>query len=226
MYPMPVATLYTIFSSKGKTLEDVIHREKHCVITKNTNAHWAVLYLDGNRNQAYYLDSYGNKPSDHLVRNIQQKFASWATLCNSVKLQNDSYRCRVWSCYFISVIFEFLKSSLKPSISLGQFVKIFLNKKHLHDVRVNRNDINSIFNSQKRLYVATQTSKFIKMLEQNECDSSNVTNSATSHNYHKFTFDHLPNNIAFHTVAFDSQHLLWIDPHVSNGIQYIKFLSK
>ena len=64
------------------------------------------------------------------------------------------------------------------------------------------------------------------MLEQNECDSSNVTNNATSHNDHKFTFDHLPNNIHFHTVAFDSQLLLWIDPPVSNGIQYIKFLSK
>ena len=39
MYPMPVATLYTIFSPKTKTLEEVIHREKHCVIPININAH-------------------------------------------------------------------------------------------------------------------------------------------------------------------------------------------
>ena len=136
MYPMPVATLYTIFSSKGKILEEVIHREKHCVIPIDINAHWAVLYLDGNRNQAYYLDSYGNKPSDQLVRNVQQKFANWAILCNSVKLQNDSYQCGVWSCCFISVILEFLKSSLKPSIAFGQFIKISLNKNHLCDVRI------------------------------------------------------------------------------------------
>ena len=54
------------------------------------------------------------------------------------------------------------------------------------------------------------------MLEQNECDASNVTTNATSHNDCKITFNHLPNNIHFHTVAIDSQHLLWIDPHVSN----------
>ena len=53
------------------------------------------------------------------------------------------------------------------------------------------------------------------MLEQNECDASNMTTNATSHNDHKLTFNHLPNNIHFHTVAVDSQHL-WIDPHVSN----------
>ena len=54
------------------------------------------------------------------------------------------------------------------------------------------------------------------MFEQNECDASNVTTNATSHNDCKITFNHLPNNIHFHTVAIDSQHLLWIDPHVSN----------
>ena len=75
MYPMPVTTLYNIFSSKSNTLQDAIHREKHCVIHIN-NAHWALLYLDGNRNQAYCLDSYGDKPSDQLVRNVQQKFAN------------------------------------------------------------------------------------------------------------------------------------------------------
>ena len=142
MYPMLVATLYTIFSSKTKTLEEVIHREKHCVIPININAHWAVLYLDGNRNQAYYLGSYGNKPNDQLVRNVQQKFANWTVLCNLVKLQNDSYQCGVWSCYFISFIFEFLKNSLKPSIPFEQFIKISLNVNHLCDVRINRNNIN------------------------------------------------------------------------------------
>ena len=45
------------------------------------------------------------------------------------------------------------------------------------------------------------------MLEQNDCDASNVTTNATSHNDHKLTFNHLPNNIHFHTVAVDSQHL-------------------
>ena len=64
------------------------------------------------------------------------------------------------------------------------------------------------------------------MLEQNECDASYVTTNVTSHNDCKFTFNHLPNNIHVHTVAIDSQHLLWIDPHFSNGIQYLKFLSK
>ena len=54
------------------------------------------------------------------------------------------------------------------------------------------------------------------MLEQNECDASKVTTNATSHNDRKFTFNHLPNNIHFHTVSIDIQHLLWIDPHVSN----------
>ena len=72
MYPRPVATLY-IISLKSKTLEEVIHREKHCLVHIIINAHWAVLYLDGNQNQAYYLDPYGNKPSDQLVRNVQQK---------------------------------------------------------------------------------------------------------------------------------------------------------
>ena len=76
MYPMPVTTLYNIFSSKSNTLEDAIHREKHCVIHININAHWALLYLDGNRNQAYCLDSYGDNPSDQLVGNVQQKFAN------------------------------------------------------------------------------------------------------------------------------------------------------
>ena len=226
MYPMPAATLYTIFSSKTKTLEEVMHREKHCVIPISINAQWAVLYLGGNRNQTYYLDTYGNKPNDQLVRNVQQKFANRTILCNSVKLQNDSYQCGAWSCYFISVIFEFLKNSLKPSIPFEQLIKISLNVNHLCDVRINRNNINSNFISQKRLYFAIETNKFIKMLEQNECDANNVTINATTHNDYKFTFDHLPNDIHFHTVAIDSQHLLWIDPHVSNGIQYIKFLSK
>ena len=226
MYPMPVATLYIIFSSKTKTLEEVIHREKHCVIPININAHWAVLYLDGNRNQAYYLDSYGNKPNDQLVRKVQQKFANWTILCNSVKLQNDSYQCGVWSCYFISVIFEFLKNSLKPSIPFEQFIKISLNVNHLCDVRINRNNINSNIISQKRLYFGTETNKFIKMLEQNECDANNVRTNATIHNDYKFTFDHLPNDIHFHTVAIVIQHLLRIDPHVSNEIHYIKFSSK
>ena len=121
MYPMPVATLYSILLSKSKTLKEMIPREKHCVISINVNAHWPVLYLDSNRNQTYYLDSYGNKPSNQLVRNVQQKFANWTTLCNTVKLQDDSYQCGAWSCYFISVIFGFLKSSLKPSILFGQF---------------------------------------------------------------------------------------------------------
>ena len=38
MYLRPVATLY-IFSLKGKTLEEVIHREKHCLIHIIINAH-------------------------------------------------------------------------------------------------------------------------------------------------------------------------------------------
>ena len=95
MFPMPVATLYAIFSSKSKTLEEVIYREKHCVIPISINAHWAVVYLEGNQDQAYHLDSYGNKPNDQLVRSLQQKFANWTILCNSVKLKNDSYQCGV-----------------------------------------------------------------------------------------------------------------------------------
>ena len=126
-------------------------------------------------------------------------------------------------CYFISVIFEFLKNSLKPSVPFEQFIKISLNVNHLCDVQINCNNINSNFISQRRLYFAIETSKFIKMLERNECDDSNV---ATTHNDYKFTFDHLPNDIHFYTFAIESQHLLWIDPHVSNGIEYIKFLSK
>ena len=39
MYPMPVTTLNTIISSKTETLEEVIQREKHCVISININAH-------------------------------------------------------------------------------------------------------------------------------------------------------------------------------------------
>ena len=104
--------------------------------------------------------------------------------------------------------------------------KFSLNVNHLCDVRINRNNTNSNFISQKRLYFATETNKFIKMLEQNECDANNVTTNTTTLNDYKFTSDHLPNDIHFHTVAIDSQHLPWIDPHVSNGIQYIKFLSK
>ena len=38
MYLRPVATLY-IFSLKGKTLEEMIHREKHCLIHITVNAH-------------------------------------------------------------------------------------------------------------------------------------------------------------------------------------------
>ena len=38
MYPRPVATLY-IFSLKGKTFEEVIHREKHCLVDIIINAH-------------------------------------------------------------------------------------------------------------------------------------------------------------------------------------------
>ena len=38
MYPRPVATLY-IISLKSKTLEEVIHREKHCLVHIIINAH-------------------------------------------------------------------------------------------------------------------------------------------------------------------------------------------
>ena len=38
MYPRPVATVY-VFSLKGKTLEEVIHREKHCLVHIVINAH-------------------------------------------------------------------------------------------------------------------------------------------------------------------------------------------
>ena len=47
---MHVATLYTIFLSKSKTLEDVIDSEKHCVTPVNIEVHWVVLNLDSNCN--------------------------------------------------------------------------------------------------------------------------------------------------------------------------------
>ena len=72
---------------------------------------------------------------------MYKKIANWAILCNSVKLQNDSCKCCFWLYYFISVVLEFLKSSLKTSITFGQFIKISYNVNHLCDMRINRNNI-------------------------------------------------------------------------------------
>ena len=41
--------LYHIFV-QNKTLEDIIHKEKHCVTPKNINGHWVVFNLDSNCN--------------------------------------------------------------------------------------------------------------------------------------------------------------------------------
>ena len=50
MCSVHVAIFYTIFLSKSKTLEDIIHKEKHCVTPKNINGHWVVFNLDSNCN--------------------------------------------------------------------------------------------------------------------------------------------------------------------------------
>ena len=79
MYPMPFEVLAEIFNSESRAFQKVADEKQNCIVPLNTGGNWVVLFFLGNTKKIYYLDSFGNPPSERIVNLVNKRFFCWET---------------------------------------------------------------------------------------------------------------------------------------------------
>jgi len=108
---MPVEVLCHMIQTTNNIINDIIQNSSNYILPLNTGKHWVTLFFHGHQKTIYYIDSFGSSMSKELTSILRNTFVQWSNVINTKQLQEDSYQCGVWSCYFIAMILEYLKNN-------------------------------------------------------------------------------------------------------------------
>jgi len=70
------------------------------------------------------LDSFSNQPSSKLKVLLNHRFIDWDVLHNSIQLQNDSYQCGVWCCFFVQIYLQYV-NTVDETQNIQSFIAFF-----------------------------------------------------------------------------------------------------
>ena len=190
----------------------------------NAGGHWVVLFFLGNTKKIYYLDSFGNPPSERILNLVNKRFFCWESHYSQIKLQYDSYQCGVWCSFFVNVCAEYLKN-YKNSVNKSESIE-FLKFLSSYLIEKKKNYSNNLINVDID-FAKTLGKTYITKINQDATENPALENKTLQPDTgEQFFHEKFPAHLKFSVVSVDCQHTIWNVPTAQNGREYIEFIDK